>query len=297
MGRGGVVLVVWSDDRFRLIPGTAQRVSLENLAVPFDEFVALLEVADRLVAADPGDRYAAGVVAALRWVAGFPVRSPLSQEVTSPLPETIPVEAYAAGQALRSELTGARYAYALGVHRALLWAGRGVRPAGNAVVVPLPRPAGEVDPAELESTSPSRWPPGGSFEVEQARRMAAADRAGDQGEVDRIRSYLVAEGATDPVEAVEFELTARAAIDARRHLDALAAGDQDRAERIHRHMVAQFPQRVIDTVLAAMLLQAGVAQGWLPSDLHDRLAGLTAGLGTEIMGRVGAIRRGQPAGD
>jgi hypothetical protein len=54
------------------------RVPLDNLAVPLVEFAAVLDEAARRWKASPEDRYLAGVLASLQWVATITDRSPIT---------------------------------------------------------------------------------------------------------------------------------------------------------------------------------------------------------------------------
>lgn len=132
------------------------------------------------------------------------------------------------------------------------------------------------------------------FDRDQVVRMVSAHEAGDREGAERARGYLVAEGSVGRDEAELLDQVSQAALLIRDVVVALNAGDDGAAEQIRDRVVAEFPPAVVHTVLAALLLQAGTAQGWLPPAQHDAMTRVISRLGPHEQAAAGLVRRGQP---
>lgn len=132
-----------------------------------------------------------------------------------------------------------------------------------------------------------------TFEVDAARRAAAAQDAGQHDVVAATVAHLAAEGSTEQGEATLLKDVAEASLLARKMVQALGDGDAARAAAMEEEIVAGYGHEVANIVLAGMLITVGRDQGWLPEKQYDLLMELTSGAGS-VPDLIGDVRRGKP---
>ncbi|QNS09444.1 hypothetical protein IAG42_37420 (plasmid) [Streptomyces xanthii] len=116
------------------------------------------------------------------------------------------------------------------------------------------------------------------FETRQVKAFRDALMAGDLEQAKKIEDHLLAEAATSPEDREVLADQLRAAMLFRAYTDASGAGDEATALVFRGLLETMCSPKTVETTLMSGLLYAGLQQGSLPAEHHDRL--------TEWMGRA-----------
>ncbi|WP_371801533.1 hypothetical protein OHA38_43235 (plasmid) [Streptomyces sp. NBC_01732] len=133
------------------------------------------------------------------------------------------------------------------------------------------------------------------FETRQVKAFRDALMAGDLEQAKKIEDHLLAEAATSPEDREVLADQLRASMLFRAYVDASAAGDQATALVFQGLLTTMCSPETVQQTLMSGLLYAGLQQGSLPAEDHDRLTAWMkeADVGEAMRARLASITRSE----
>ena len=133
------------------------------------------------------------------------------------------------------------------------------------------------------------------FEVQQAREVRDLLRAGRYEEASRVGEHLLAEAATNPEEEATFRRTLILSTMLAESISASNDGDKQRGDEIMTMITAMATREEVERLLAALFLQIGQHQGWLPAEHYDMVIRNIGKGSPDLQNLTSGIRRGNPS--